>query len=423
MTLEFERATVYEGAQIGVESTPGTAVPADKRLLGVQLELDNMMDIKTYRPQGSKAVTTSQRGKEWTQIRLTGIQCYNDMVYLARSWINCEDDSPGAAKSNVFVTSALDGTFGFTYKGEVLAPITPTDAATLQAAIEGMDVVGEGNVFVTGTSLLGYTIAFIGPLLLDDSDIGTLTGDSATLTVTRNAEATLAKHWVFKMENWGPDDVATFTIEKGVQGVDDMAQQAAFGFVTGLQFKNSPAEASFTGDMSAQTTTDPFDMTEDPDDVDIVPVDPDSTGIFIGTGLDGTLQREKRLLDIEFGAVNKAEGLMTIDETQPSFSNRIETATPQLTAKWFMEHNSAGQAMLARVRAGTKVFVVLQSIGPEIETGYNYIMKWTMCVKLVKPDTQDQNNAYGKMYNGELAYHADLGTPLQLEIVSPLTGL
>lgn len=418
MALEFERASVYEGAQFGVETTPGTPVAANRRLLGLEVDMDNMTDIKQYRPQGNKFNTTRQVGKEHTTGRIQGILCFNDMLYLANTWMSAPVISTPVNNSRWNVTGA-SGTWGFTFKGSTIAAATYASAVAAQTAFEGMASIGVGNVLVTGAAPT-FAIQFAGALSTDVSAITTPTG-SAVPTIALDTAATLTRRWKFLMAPAGQDDIVTYTIEKGAAGVSNQAQRAAFGFVSGLANKFSKSEASFSGDFMGFTTEDPVTMTADPTDVVCVPVDPRSTNVWMGPGLH-SLAKMKRLLTMEFGAQNRANGLMTLNADDPSFSNRIETG-PDLSTKFFVEHNSEGQLMLARMRSNTHMLAVVENVGPSIESGFNYRMKWTYAYGLIKPTTNDVDGAYGKEYEGGMEYDSVLDTAIMLEIDTPMTSL
>lgn len=419
MTLQFERAAVYEGAQIGVETTPGTAVPAIKRLLGCEIDFDSMTNIRPYRPQGNKFNTTSQRGKEWTSGRINGILCYNDLVYQASSWLQKATPSVPANNSAWLVTDG-SGTIGFTFKGSTLAPSAWANAAAFQTAIGGMASVGVGNVKVTGTAP-SYRIQFQGALSTDQSAITAAAG-TPTPTIALEAAATLTNRWDFLMVPFGPDDVATYTLEKGASGIANMAQKAPFGFIHGMGMKFTKDEASLSGEFAAQITTDPFTMTTSSVvDIPCIPVDSAQVSVFMGTSLNNMV-RMQRMLELEFNVNNRAAGLMTLNADDVSFSNRIESA-PDLTSRFFIEHIAEGQAMLAHLRAGDQILTCVEATGPLIETGFPYRMRLLMNFELLKPNTAVVDEAYGKNYDAQLAYSSIIGGAIKLTVDSPLSTL
>jgi len=80
-----ERSTLSQGVQIGVETTPGTAVAANKKLLATSIELGIQANISTFRPSGGKFATIQAMGKEWAKAKISGQLTYTDLVYLASS--------------------------------------------------------------------------------------------------------------------------------------------------------------------------------------------------------------------------------------------------------------------------------------------------------------------------------------------------
>jgi len=82
-----ERGSVLQGVQIGLEVTPGTNVPADKKLLGTSIETSIQATTKKFRPYGAKFNTISTLGKEWAEAKIEGPLCYNDWTYLAASCV------------------------------------------------------------------------------------------------------------------------------------------------------------------------------------------------------------------------------------------------------------------------------------------------------------------------------------------------
>jgi hypothetical protein len=76
-----ERATVHQAVQIGVQ-TGTSAVAATRRLGATSIELALKAEIQTFRPGGSKYATTTAKGKEWSEGKITGLPDYNELAYL-----------------------------------------------------------------------------------------------------------------------------------------------------------------------------------------------------------------------------------------------------------------------------------------------------------------------------------------------------
>lgn len=75
-------ATVYQGIQIGVESTPGTPVAANKKLLSVTMKPSPQTETSPFRAMGNKYASFVSLNKEWTSINIDGQPTFNEIVYL-----------------------------------------------------------------------------------------------------------------------------------------------------------------------------------------------------------------------------------------------------------------------------------------------------------------------------------------------------
>ena len=80
-----ENAYVFQKAQIGVESTPGTAVAATKRFQGTSIDDEMQVTSQDFTPEGSKYVTIVAEQKEWSQLAVKGYPGFGDMTYLLSS--------------------------------------------------------------------------------------------------------------------------------------------------------------------------------------------------------------------------------------------------------------------------------------------------------------------------------------------------
>lgn len=80
-----ERATLHQVVQLGVETTPGTAVAANRKLLATTIEPSIQADFKTFRPVGGKWPTVVALGKEWSEAKISAQANYTDVVYLLSS--------------------------------------------------------------------------------------------------------------------------------------------------------------------------------------------------------------------------------------------------------------------------------------------------------------------------------------------------
>jgi hypothetical protein len=80
-----ERSSLNQTIQIGVETTPGTAVAANKRLQSIGIEPSISVETNQFRPIGTKYNALSTLGKEWVEAAITGRGTYTELQYLLSS--------------------------------------------------------------------------------------------------------------------------------------------------------------------------------------------------------------------------------------------------------------------------------------------------------------------------------------------------
>lgn len=92
-----ERSSLNQNIQIGVETTPGTAVAATKRLQSIGIEPSITVEKDNFRPIGSKFNALSTLGKEWAEASISGRAVYTELQYIFSSVINTAVTSSPAA--------------------------------------------------------------------------------------------------------------------------------------------------------------------------------------------------------------------------------------------------------------------------------------------------------------------------------------
>src|SRR6266705_3090618 len=76
-----EVSTIGQTVQVGIESTPGTAVPANKRIDNLAYVFGPKGDFKETSGTGRKYPSVQQLNAEWIEGTLSGSMDYNSMVY------------------------------------------------------------------------------------------------------------------------------------------------------------------------------------------------------------------------------------------------------------------------------------------------------------------------------------------------------
>lgn len=83
-----ERSTISQVVQIGVETTEGTSVAANKLLQALGISPSLQAETQDFRPQGYKYRTLVVPGKEWVEADLEGLATFNEIIYPLASLIS-----------------------------------------------------------------------------------------------------------------------------------------------------------------------------------------------------------------------------------------------------------------------------------------------------------------------------------------------
>lgn len=76
-----ERQSVAQVQQIGKETTPGTAVPATKRLGSITLSPGVQAETALFKPRGTKFATVQALNQEWVEGDIEGQPTYDEVIY------------------------------------------------------------------------------------------------------------------------------------------------------------------------------------------------------------------------------------------------------------------------------------------------------------------------------------------------------
>jgi hypothetical protein len=76
------RANVDQVVQLGVETVPGTLVPATRRIPGISFDIKAVIETQKHRAKGSNVTTASAIHKLWANGPYNGIVDYNSIVYI-----------------------------------------------------------------------------------------------------------------------------------------------------------------------------------------------------------------------------------------------------------------------------------------------------------------------------------------------------
>lgn len=422
-----ERATVYEGAQFAVQSTLGTSVAANRRLLGLEWDFDPKADIKEFRPMGSKVNTTTTRGKEYTEGKLNGVLAYNDAVYLFSSLL-CNTATVAKPANTYLLTLGVQasGTFTLTWNSLTTAVIVynPT-AAIIGAALELLTGIGPGNVFVQPTAVVNQFQIYFCHLL--GTTALALTGTFASMGTPGNASlvatvSTNARRWFFNPLYNQPDTNTAFTCEKGAFNVATFGQQIPYNVISSANFKFNKDGALFDAASLGQALVEAFSLTTASiTELACIPVDPATVSVYVGPST-AAMTRLTRCLEAEVSVADRFDPIMTLDDSFTSFSQVIEKpAMP--TTKLVVEHIAESQTILAAMRASTTQFMKFEMKGAAMETGFPYRISITMPVRIKDTNRAEKDSIESREYPGTVIYDPGFAGFLKVEVDNLLTAL
>lgn len=101
-----ERATIFQGVQIGKEVTPGTSVAASKKLNSISIEPGAKVTTQQFKPLGTKMNTVSILNKEWAEAKISGVLDFNEITYLLASALTNATPTTATGESTWIFTPA-----------------------------------------------------------------------------------------------------------------------------------------------------------------------------------------------------------------------------------------------------------------------------------------------------------------------------
>ncbi len=82
-----ERSSLTQGVQVGVETTPGTNVAANKKFNSIGISPAVNVDMQRFRSMGNKYATIVTPGKEMVEADIEGVGSYSELLWFFSSVI------------------------------------------------------------------------------------------------------------------------------------------------------------------------------------------------------------------------------------------------------------------------------------------------------------------------------------------------
>jgi hypothetical protein len=429
-----ERATVFQATQLGVESTKGTAVPANKRLLATMFNLSPQIPVEGFRPMGSKAFTTATRQKEWTEGDIEGVFAFNDIIYLL---------------SGLLEQAAISTPTGATLTRRWLfnpANFTPDDYITYtietgttggQAERAAFGLINEVTVRWTreevsvNGSVLAQALADGITITAGPTDIPELPADPTQISLFVGSALTNE----VQQFDLGAASAGTFTISFTDPFTGTIYTTAAIAFNAAAAAVQSALEATSgfqVGDVTCAggpLPGTPVTLTFGGRyaSINVAQITIDSTGltgatVTITTTTPGGLTKLNRALEFEWSCADRFTPVFTLDQSKSSFSAEVERS-PELSAELVLEADSEGVAFMTSLRNKTTNYCKAVGIGPTIELDFTRRFDLTFPFKFGEAPRDDQDDIWAITYALIPIYDATFGGWVKWTIDGTLTAL
>ena len=433
--MPLTRASVFEIVQLGAESLvdPGTAVAATKKLQGLGYKLTPKMETSRFRPNGMKYDTLVIPGKEWTEYAVDGRVDYDNLRYALASVINSPTITTLGTNGRtwLFESSTSNPDVLQTYTVETGSQVRASRSTGLvfnslelsfkrdEAMVSGSCLARElvDNIYITGPQV--STISFTGTV---SGGTWTLTKGAATsAAIAYNASADAVQLALWNMSTIGPGNVFV----SGGPGPASYVLQWA-GSLAGATQTITVSGTSLTGTTPgiSQTTTQAYTAVTD---VTAQPINPGSVNVYVDTTFAGIgVTKLTRLLEATISVSDRVSQLWVLNSANASYAATVE-GPPNVTLKLKMEANAAGMAYFTNIRAGSTVYVRVESVGPNLpapDAGQTYLFRWDMAAKVESPDSMDDTDgAYTIDWTFRGVHDATMGKVMSVRLQNLATAL
>lgn len=411
-SMPLSRATQYQGIQFGIESTPGTQVPATRRLINMELIQTPQIPVKTVRYQGFKGAGGTQKGQRHTEAKFNGVMDYSLLPYLASlAW-----GSGGPVTANGGTT--------WRWNPNSIDPITPLSATIEQGSSVGAEKFGYATLMDLAFKWSKEDASIEGTMFGQNQIRSATMTTNLKLTVSANAAsgATSLSVTVTKADG----TAATGTVPAGTYVLDSpfvnpLGTGAYVSFTVTAPGTITAGAATLTVSALASAINQgavAFSIRE----VIATPIDPEELAVFVST--DGT--NYTLLTDVIDGAVN-LNGLFKpsfhVNDANASFDDIVEVM-PNFTATLTIEEGTEANTFMSYLDNGQKIWLGLRALGSTINASplVRHEFRLNIPMFVTKPDPGDKNDVYGNTFTFEHAHDMAFGM-FDLRIVNRVPNL
>ena len=427
-----DNASVFQVSQIGVETTPGTAVPALKRLHGLSFEIAPEGDIKMFAPQGYKFNTLAIPGKEWAGAKLSVASDYQSLAYVLDGVLmKTTPTGAGGAKTRAYTVK--------TNQADTIQTYTLEHGSSLRGKRTAYNLITDFGLSASRdeVKLDGSALSRIitDPAYMSTCDVqslaitGSPTGGNFTLTyatvtsgpITYNATASNVQTALEATSSIGSGNVVC-------TGGPLPANPVVITFVGALAQQTITvltATSTLTGGTSPSTTVTSVTVGVTPTDVPAIPITPNGLDLYIDpTAAALGTTKILRGFNLDWKIGSRFAPIWCMNSTNTSWVSHVESM-PKSEFSITLECDDEGMSYVTNQRAGTTLFIRLVSTGPAISGGGNYGFTLDFACKISKPYqyTDASGAVYAVQYGGELVHDSTWGKALSLTLVNTLATL
>jgi hypothetical protein len=404
------RALVFEGAQIGPETTLGTAVPATKRLSGTMIKLNSKGNHSPTRQSGSRMPTGGILNKEWTEGTVENNPAtFNDFAYLM-AWLWGDPDISTVSGAKLHQNDPMNFT-GYTPKpftveqgGYVRAKKAPGGILTGLGIDFSRDLISVTGDLIAQKTSRGITLTPGTNEVQTLHKTGTVTAGTFTLTFKGETTTALA---------FGATNT---TIQSALVLLPNLSSAGAIA-VTGGPAGTSDVVFTFGGqyasvdvplivsDSSLLTGGGTYDVAQTTPGAALsqttnVPMAGSMLDFYVDTA--AASWGNTKLTEFYKGSW-RVSGLWGPDWTANTSNaswGRLVDLSPTTAFSFTLEQNATGDGYVTQWEAGTLIYPRVKITGPTLSSS-TYLVQTDFCVELTDvTENDDQSGVSGVTYAG-----------------------
>lgn len=425
------RSIVQEQTRLALESVPGTPVAPVKRPLGFGLDLQFAGEFDEIAPMGMILPTSQPIRQEWSTFSVEGESYldFNSIIYLLAGVIGSPTTTtPGGG------TNAREHLFTLSSVGQNTVQTFTVRKGTAGSAEQAAYGLFTGmNLGFTRTARPTFGGDGIGQkidatVVIGTNEVQTITIDATggDFTVTYAGQTTAATAYNASAATLQTNLEALSNLAPGDVTVTKVGSVFTLTFGGTLADTNVAAVTTNAGGLTggASTATVATTQAGGPVEIDVEPVLAGQVSVYLDDTAGG-LGTTKLLGEyaIDFSLTGRFEPEWVLDADRPSWKQHV-LARPDHGVTLRLANDATSRAFMTAVRAGTRKFLRVEAVGPEIESGQDFLFRLDAALDFnAVPSREAEGSASALSYGARLAHDATWGKGLQVLVRNGLAAL